>query len=95
MAHSPLLLPLLPLYTGTLLLLLLLHVWTSPADVSFSQLLEQLSAPCSEHGSHSSGVLVREVVNASNHLYPYVATIITCGCILVVIIGIIMFGGDL
>ena len=42
-----------------------------------------------------SGILQRCVSNSSNHLYPYVATIFTCGCIMVVIIGIIMFGGSL
>ena len=42
-----------------------------------------------------SGVLQRVVANASNHLYPYVAAVFTCGCIVVVILGIIMFGGSL
>jgi hypothetical protein len=42
-----------------------------------------------------SGIYVREAINASNHLYPYVATVITCGCILVVIMVIILFGADL
>ena len=81
-----------PAPTGTLALLILLQLWASPVDVS--QLWVRLE-PCGAHSLHSSGVLVREITNASNHLYPYVATIITCGCILVVIIGIIMFGGDL
>jgi hypothetical protein len=30
-----------------------------------------------------SGILQRSITNAGNHLYPYVATVFTCGCILV------------
>ena len=42
-----------------------------------------------------AGILVPRNINASNHLYPYLASAFTCGCILLVIMAIIIFGGDL
>ena len=56
------------------------------------------SAPENAHAFQAdlrSGVLQRVVSNSSNHLYPYVAAVFTCGCIMVVIMAIIMFGGSL
>ena len=41
------------------------------------------------------GILVPLNCNAGNHLYPYLATALTCGCILMMIAVIIVFGGDL
>ena len=45
--------------------------------------------------SDIAGILVPRDINASNHLYPYLASAFTCGCILIVIMAIILFGGDL
>lgn len=42
-----------------------------------------------------AGILVPQDINASNHLYPYIASALTCGCILIVIMAIIIFGGGL
>ncbi len=42
-----------------------------------------------------AGILVPRDVNASNHLYPYLAAMLTCGCILIILMTIILFGGSL
>ena len=42
-----------------------------------------------------AGIRVPRDINASNHLYPYLASALTCGCILIVIMAIIIFGGNL
>jgi hypothetical protein len=41
------------------------------------------------------GILVPLECNAGNHLYPYLATALTCGCIILSIIVIIVFGSAL
>ena len=76
---------------GTLLLLVLLQLW-----VRSDEFAKYLAYENNEFYMDSySGMLIRHISNSSNHLYPYVATIVACGCILVVIIGIILFGGGL
>lgn len=42
-----------------------------------------------------AGIMVPKDVNANNHLYPYLASVFTCGCILLILMTIILFGGDL
>ena len=41
------------------------------------------------------GILVPVDCNAGNHLYPYLATVLTCGCIMVMIIVIIVVGSEI
>ncbi len=80
------------LETLCLCLVVLFQLWSCPVfqahkelqDVKPDFILDQ-----------ASGVLLRCAVNSSTHLYPYVATVFTCGCILCVIIAIIAFGGSL
>ena len=56
----------------------------------------QLSAGVSERKFEEIGdILVPLDCSAGNHLYPYLATALTCGCILMMIAIIIIFGGDL
>ena len=43
----------------------------------------------------SNGIVLPLECNSSQHTYPYLATVFTCGCILVVIIAIIVFGANL
>jgi hypothetical protein len=65
--------------------------------LNWSELNESFGA-CDEHFVKALGsdIMLRNIgINATNHLYPYVATVFTCGCILVIIIGIILFGGQL
>ena len=75
----------------TLLLLALLQLWVRSDEFTKSLAHESKDF----FVDSSSGTLIRPITNSSNHLYPYVATIVACGCILVVIIGIILFGGAL
>jgi len=42
----------------------------------------------------TSGILVRENINASNHLYPYMATIISMSCLIVCVVFICQKGGS-
>ena len=78
----------------TLVMLAILQLWSTHV-IMYKAGFEQVSATSEWCVDSNSGILQRIAVNSSNHLYPYVATIFTCGCILVVIIAIIMFGGDL
>lgn len=41
------------------------------------------------------GILVPVECNAGNHLYPYLATVLTCGCIMMMIVVIIVIGSEI
>ncbi len=41
------------------------------------------------------GILVPVECNAGNHLYPYLATVLTCGCIMMMIVVIIVVGSEI